>query len=141
MLTLVPLSVDDIVNIQQLVARYNFAFDSGDGEVFASCFIADGRFDYSADRRIEGHERLRDFPAIGAGLGQIRHIVSSFLIDGDAGQAKSRCYCQVYAIDGKGSAFVMSQGVYEDGLTKTDDGWRFTERRYVADPVAPAREG
>jgi hypothetical protein len=141
MLTLVALSADDIISIQQLVARYNFAFDSGDGEDFATCFVANGVFDYSADLRVEGHEKLREFPAIVAGLGQIRHIVSSILVEGDAGRASSRCYCQVYAIDGKGSAYVMSQGVYEDRLAKSEEGWRFAERRYIADPVSPPREG
>jgi hypothetical protein len=141
MLSLVALSADDMLNIQQLVARYNFAFDSGDGEEFASCFVADGRFDYTADLRVEGRDKLRDFPAIVAGLGQLRHVVSSFLMDGDAVQATSRCYCHVFGIKPNGASYIVSQGVYEDRLAKTDEGWRFAERRYLADPVSSPREG
>jgi SnoaL-like domain len=144
MLSLVPLSADDRLDIQQLVARYNFALDSGNGEEFASCFVADGRFDYTADLRVEGQEKLREFPAMVAGLGLIRHMVSSFLIDGDGDQATSRCYCQVFGINRNGSAYVVSQGAYEDRVIRTDAGWRFRERRYIADPVSPpqsSREG
>ena len=132
------ISADDAVAIQQLVARYNFAVDGGDGEAFALCFVPDGRFSYSGSDVIEGGPALAAFGGSWAArLGLIRHVVTSLSIDGGGDRASSRSYCQVFGVDGERRSYVLSQGVYHDTVVKVDETWRFEERRYVMDPVGP----
>lgn len=132
-----PLSAEDTVAIQQLVARYNFAIDSGDGESFAECFVPDGRFTWSGADVVQGGPALAQFGSSLTRLGIIRHVVTSCLLEGEGDRVSSRAYCQVFAIDGDGRSYVLSQGVYHDSLVQVDGAWRFEERRYVTDPVVP----
>lgn len=123
--------------IQQLVARYNFAIDGGDGQSFAQCFVPDGRFTWSDSDVIEGGPALAKFGCSLTYLGVIRHVVTSCLIEGGGDRASCRAYCQVFGIDGEGRSYVLSQGVYHDSLVQVEGSWRFEERRYVTDPVVP----
>ena len=127
------------MSIQQLAARYTFAFDSLDAETYADCFAPDGRFHYGSNQVIEGRDALRAFPQIVSGLGQLRHMVTGLLVDGDGERATCRSYCQVFAIDDADRSYVFSQGVYEDALIKVGGEWRYAERRYLTDPVRPPR--
>jgi hypothetical protein len=133
----VPLTAEDMMAFQQLVARYNFAIDGGDGEAFSRCFVPDGRFSYSDGDVIEGAAALAEFGSSLARLGPIRHVVTSFLMEGGGDRASCRSYCQVFAVDGQGGSYVLSHGVYHDTLVHVDGNWRFEERRYVIDPGAP----
>jgi SnoaL-like domain len=135
----VPLSAEDVIAIQHLVARYNFAVDSGDGVDFAACFAPGGCFSYSGADPIEGASALEEFGRSLSRLGLIRHVVTSLLIEGGAGRATSKAYCQVFGVDGEGRSYVLSQGVYRDALVQVEGGaWRFEAREYDIDPVKPA---
>ena len=58
---------DDMLSIQQQIARYSYAFDSGDAEGFAKVFTIDGLWEYYSTGatqpalRLEGNDALRDY--------------------------------------------------------------------------------
>ena len=80
------LSTDDVVAIQQLVARYNFAVDGGDPDAFAGTFTPDGEFG-AGGQVMRGHDELRAFVVGRAGIAPRRHLVSSIVVDGDGDRA------------------------------------------------------
>lgn len=131
------LSTDDVVAIQQLVARYNFAVDDGDPDAFAGTFTQDGEFG-AAGQVMRGHDELRAFVVGRAGIAPRRHLVSSMLVDGDGDRASLRAYLQVVAMGDDGSLQVAVQGTYDDELVRTADGWRFTRRSFAPDTAPPA---
>ena len=131
------LSSDDVVAIQQLVARYNFAVDGGDPDAFAGTFTPDGEFG-AGGQVMRGHDELRAFVVGRAGIAPRRHLVSSILVDGDGDRASLRAYLQVVAMGDDGSLQVAVQGTYDDELVRTADGWRFTRRSFAPDTAPPA---
>jgi hypothetical protein len=126
------LPVDDVIAIQALVARYNFAVDQRDPEGFAGCFTKDGEFSW-AENEFHGRDELVAFAKTLGGSGQMRHVVTSMLTDGDRDRATVRSYCHVTSVGADGKPFITVQGVYEDELTHTGEGWLFTRRRFTSD--------
>jgi SnoaL-like domain len=53
-----PLSIEDQLEIQRLISRYNFAIDAGKGDDFAACFVPDGVFRVGGETRARGREAL-----------------------------------------------------------------------------------
>jgi hypothetical protein len=131
----VSLTTDDLVEINRLMAQYNFAVDGFDGAAFAACFTSDGRFFNGKELLAEGNEGLRAFPPTLARLGRIRHVTTSILAEGNGATAESRAYCQLLNSSKERGIYIMTQGIYRDRLVKTDGRWRFAERRFEADPV------
>jgi uncharacterized protein (TIGR02246 family) len=126
------LSTDDVLEIQQLVARYNFAVDGGDAAAFADTFTADGVFTVAANE-MRGHDALRAFVESRAGVGPRRHVVTSMIVDGDGDAATLRAYLQVVARSDDGTFAVSTQGTYDDRLVRTGAGWRFAARTFSSD--------
>jgi uncharacterized protein (TIGR02246 family) len=131
------LSTDDVVAIQQLVARYNFAVDGGDPDAFAGTFTPDGEFG-AGGQVMRGHDELRAFVVGRAGIAPRRHLVSSILVDGEGDRASLRAYLQVVAMGDDGALQVAVQGTYDDELVRTADGWRFSRRSFSPDTAPPA---
>lgn len=128
------LSTDDLVALQQLYARYCHAVDDGDGPAFAACFTADGVLEAPPAEAVRGAEALHGFAvAVGTGIPGIRHQVGNVVLEGDNTDATGRAYLYVY-VAGAGGPSVMTTGRYADTLRKVDGQWRFTERRFSADP-------
>lgn len=130
-----PLSVEDVVEIERLVSRYNFAFDRRDAEGFAHCFTADGGFFLGDDEQTRGHDGLAAYVAATTVSGQLRHVTTSVLAEGDGRSATSQAYCTVFVSNPGGGYRVIAQGIYRDELTKNADGWRFCKRRFDQDPA------
>ena len=127
-----PLSTDDIVAIQQLVARYCHAADSGDAAGYVATFTEDGFL------KVGDREAIRGRAALGALFGPVprgfRHVVTNVLIDGDGDHATSKAY---FSAMPRGGGLIASTGVYSDTILKTSDGWLFSGRHYTPDE-APA---
>ena len=131
-----PLTVEDRLEITDLVARYNHAVDRGDGEAFADTFTDDGALD-AAGRLIEGRAALAAFAKGLPGSVRVpRHIASNLVMEGDgeAGQATLAAYVQMYALAGDPPRQeVVASGLYDDQLAKVDGRWRFVRRVFVPD--------
>jgi ketosteroid isomerase-like protein len=128
----VPLATSDIIAIQQIYAAYNLAADQGDGKAFAGFFTADGVFDMGT-MRAEGPEALTEFAAgIPTMIPGSRHIATNVLVEGEGDLATGQAYLMLLSTKSSPCAIAVT-GQYEDRLVRTDDGWRFAERRFIAD--------
>ena len=126
------LSTDDLIQIQQLYARYNTAIDTGDGESFGGCFVAEGVFFPGHGDALEGHEAIASFAnETHKNLPLMRHNATNIVIDGDGDTAQGSAFLIGYLAGAEYK--VITTGRYQDKLTKTADGWRFTERVYHPD--------
>jgi hypothetical protein len=129
------LSTDDLVEIQHLYARYNTAIDTGDGKTFGACFVPGGQLD-SGISVVDGIEGLEGFATqTHEAMPGMRHNATNIVLDGESdansGEAKGSAFLIGYLVDG--GYKVIATGRYQDELTKTEDGWRFTKRVFRAD--------
>lgn len=125
------LTADDYVAIQQLYAAYAHALDTGQGEAFASTFVADGEFTrgrgpgQSTQTRIpiRGHDALKAM----ASHGGSRHFVANLLITPTAEGAKGSCYLLLLDVHSVPAKW-LETAIYDDTLVKTPAGWKFSKR-------------
>lgn len=125
------LSTDDLVQIQQLYARYNTAIDTGDGKTFGACFVPDGSFD-SGMSVLEGQEAITEFAhQTHSAMPTMRHDATNLVIDGDGNRASGSAFLIGY-LAGSGYKVIVT-GRYTDELEKTSAGWCFTKRVFKPD--------
>ena len=114
-------SLDDIIEVQQLLARYAVGMTKDDIEEVTSVFTPDGT--YSAFGDTYG---LGDFPMLVAAAPKGLFLVGPPLLDldGDAGTGTGEqplCFVDQKTHD-------MRIGYYTDSYRRTDDGWRLHTR-------------
>ncbi|MGE3443129.1 MAG: nuclear transport factor 2 family protein [Acidimicrobiia bacterium] len=126
-----PLSADDIVAIQQLLAKYNHTVDANDPDGFVSCFVPEGSMDSGAGP-IVGHEKLKKLPPYVARMNGARHFATNVLVEGDGDEATVKAYLAMILPDGDGKK-IASCGVYNDTVTRTASGWKFVTRVFTPD--------
>ncbi len=133
------LSPADYTEIQMLYAKYNYAYDSSNPEMYASVFVPDGTFKIGADRTLKGRAEIGAL-AKGSGAQKVRpkifHISTNVLIEPSPDGAKGSSY--VTLLDLQKNPAVTGGGTYEDIIVKTKDGWRFKERAYYAEAIPAA---
>ena len=132
------LSTQDMIEIQQLYAKYNHAIDSGNAEAWANTFTEDGVF----NTRFAGREQLMGFIKMWherMGGATRRHWNSNLVVTGTTDGADGSVYLMLWDIGAKPQT-IVSTGMYEDKLVKTKNGWRFKSRVVKGDtpPAAPA---
>ena len=134
--TVKPLSAQDILEIQQLGAKYAYGLDTGadDGYYYANVFTPDGTFGSRKGRDVlaavarEGGGRMK--------LKGYQHIITNYIIEPTPEGAKGSQYLQVLTVGGKGKMPAVDHGGrYEDVYVKTSEGWRIKARTFV--PVWP----
>jgi hypothetical protein len=127
------LTAQDLVDIQQLYAKYNWALDAGDSQGYAATFTPDGVFNTNV-----GHDAIVKFAdTFHAGLGShVRHWNTNLLILPSATGATGQVYLVLVDFGTKPASIVTSAS-YSDELVKTPQGWRFKKRATKGD-VAPA---
>ena len=127
------LKVDDLVEIQQLYARYNWTIDAGDSEGYASTFTPDGVFNANV-----GHDAIVKFAdTFHAGLGShVRHWNTNLMILPTPNGASGQVYLVLVDFANKPATIVTSAS-YTDELVKTAQGWRFKKRTSKGDVAPP----
>ncbi len=128
------LTTEDQLEIQGLVARYNHAVDSGDGEAYAHTFTPDGVLD-AGPLVLEGRDALAAFAAgLPSSQRSPRHIASNHLIEGDGDRATVRAYVQMYELAGDPPRPELAvSGKYADELVRTGGRWVFERRVFTRD--------
>ena len=133
------LTAQDYIEIQQLVARYNFALDtcSNNGYDYADLFTADGSY---GGPRAQGREKLAEVSGGGSagcqdkrrlpGPDNVLHVTSNLVIEPSPEGATGKAYVMEIG-GGKPSQFV---GWFQDVYVKTPDGWRFKTRKHATPP-------
>ena len=141
---------EDRAEIENLQARYMFALDFRDADVYASTFTEDGVLDYGAGE-IVGRQAIHDFidgmrrneeaaaqeddsglrPAAG------RHSISNMVLKVEGNRAYGRAYWFHMGNDNpERSAALTSFGHYEDELVKVGGKWLFSRRKIYNEQVA-----
>lgn len=106
-----PVSTDDYIAICDLLGRYNWAVDEGDGDGWASLFTNDGVFAGTRPQETVGREALRQVPLnSGSVNGPIRHQVANLYCDyAESSDAIiARYYNCVSQWEGEGKFMVLS---------------------------------
>lgn len=134
--------------IEDLQARYLFAFDFGDPEGYANTFAPDGVLNFGWGD-IVGREAIAGFiengresalearaatpegerPSIG------RHIISNIVVSVEGDTARSVAYWSHMTSDSTGYGTVDFFGHYEDELVKIDGDWYFSRRHVYNEAV------
>jgi uncharacterized protein (TIGR02246 family) len=139
---------DDRALIENLQARYMFAFDYGDPEGYASTFTPDGVLDYGGGE-IKGRKAIADFIAAGrkrteearakTPAGQRpsvgRHIINNVVVTIDGNKARAVAYWTHMTSGADGRGGVDFFGHYEDELVKANGEWQFTRRRIYNEAI------
>jgi hypothetical protein len=126
------LTAADYVEIQQLVARYAFALDTGadNGYMFADLFAPGATFGGVSGR--EAIAKLAVVPA--SGPLHVRNLSNLAIIKPSPEGATGILYVQSINF-GEGARKTRTEfdhfGHYEDVFVKTADGWRFKSRTFV----------
>lgn len=137
---------DDRAKIEDLQARYLFAFDWNDAEAYANTFTEDGVLNFGWGE-IKGRQAIRDFidppgeqapePATPEGerprVG--RHIISNIVVDIDGDRATGRAYWTHMTTDATGYGTVDFFGHYEDEMVKVNGEWLFASRHVYNEAI------
>jgi len=131
---------EDRAAIEDLQARYLFAMDFHDPDLYVQTFTEDGILDVGSGE-IRGREAIKEViarmpnppaPPADSGLWQAvgRHNISNIVIKIDGDRATGRAYWFHYSNDTPNRRAVFDGfGHYEDELAKIDGQWLFTKRR------------
>jgi hypothetical protein len=127
---------EDRAAIEDLQARYLFALDFHDPDLYVTTFTEDGVLDVGSGE-IRGRKAIRDViakmpsprsegPYAAAG----RHNISNIVIKVTGNKAVGRSYWFHYSNDNPQRRGVFDGfGHYEDELVKVNGQWLFTKRR------------
>ena len=128
---------DDRAAIEDLQARYLFALDFHDPDLYVSTFTEDGVLDYGSGE-VKGRESIKTViarmpkPVAVPGMrdGAARHNISNIVIKVDGNKAASISYWFHYSNDNpKRTGVFDGFGHYEDELVKVNGKWFFTKRK------------
>lgn len=127
------LSLSDRLEIQDLYARYAYAYDAGDAEAWAALFTAQGSFGRAGEEPVVGAEALARFVVdnLGASPG-VSHHTTNVLVEADGEAARGHAYALVIRVAEDGSVRLRNVGAYEDRFERTHEGWRFAARVFTS---------
>jgi hypothetical protein len=128
----------DQVEIQQLVARYSHALDSGaeGGNQLASLFTADGVLAAEDGKVYTGRTKLAEYARGNAtsakGPANVHHFSYKAIIDPSPEGATGKTLVTFARIGRAGEAATdLDGGRYWDDFVKTNEGWRIKKRTYL----------
>ena len=128
---------EDRAAIEDLQARYLFALDFHDPDLYVSTFTEDGVLDYGSGD-VKGRQAIKTViagmpkpkPVAGKRDGAARHNISNIVIKVDGDKAVGRSYWFHYSNDNPDRRGVFDGfGHYEDELVKVNGKWLFTKRK------------
>jgi hypothetical protein len=129
----VILSVDDRVEISDLLARYCIALDTREFALLDEVFVDEVSWDYDLFGSGSGRDALRDILRAGlAKLDASQHSLSTHLATPTDTGVSARTYIQGQHVRQKARAgrLFMIGGWYLDEIVRTSDGWRIASRRF-----------
>jgi ketosteroid isomerase-like protein len=128
------LPVEDRIAIQDLIARYAWALDTGDIDSLVDCFTPDAvviEEVFEDPDRWEGHEgirRLGEHYAASPGFPGRQHHVSQSIVEGSGEHCTVKSFAFVTECRGEPPYTLRFTGYYDDQLVKADGRWLFQER-------------
>jgi hypothetical protein len=133
------MNVEDMLAIQQEIARYSYTFDSGNAEGWANLFTEDGLWEFYAagatepSTRLEGRAAMRDFctQRFSGRRGGVTsyHHQSGVIFDSltaDTARVRAMLVLTIQMPDEPARVYLT--GVYQDDWVKTSEGWKIKYR-------------
>ena len=111
--------IDDVIELEQLLARYAVGMTKDDVDAVVEVFAPDGTYSAFGDTY-----QLADFPTLVAAAPKGLFLVGPpvFELDGDTGRGEQPlCFVEQQNHD-------MRIGYYTDTYRRTPDGWRLATR-------------
>jgi uncharacterized protein (TIGR02246 family) len=131
------MSIEDKLAIQEMIAKYSYAYDSKDAEGFAQLFVEVEVFvpgQTTASVRLQSRTEIREWAAHRlqerCGRFTSRHYQSGLLFDGltsDAALTRTMVLVTHQGVAESAPRPTVS-GVYHDQWRKTHTGWRLAHR-------------
>jgi hypothetical protein len=146
-----PTETSDHIEITGLLARYAWAIDGRQPDLFAKVFTVDIDADYGPFGSFSDLDTLSTrFDEYHAQFATTQHLISNAFIELDGDTATCRSYFQatmVY-VEAPGAEVDMltegrsfrGGGYYEDELVRMPEGWRIAKRACVGAWFKPAPE-
>lgn len=117
---------EDRAQIEDLQARYLFALDFKDHDLYVTTFTTEGVLDIGNGSPAVGREAIRNMVANMPGG---HHHITNIVIKVDGDKATSRSGWLHTGKDAEGKLTLGGYGHYEDDLVKVDGQWLFAKRR------------
>jgi uncharacterized protein (TIGR02246 family) len=135
------MSIEDRLDVTDLVARYAECVDTADAEGYASLFVPDGVVEHSAGS-VKGRteikawvEELGQMGRIGP-KSQLKHFLGLPVIRGDGQRCTARTYVTIPRLMEAGDISTRLMGTYRDDIVKHDGRWLIEKRVIDLDFVA-----
>ena len=137
-----PLTPSDYIAIQNLVARYGYAVDTGapegTGAAYAALFTPDGTFEgpgvadgTAGTAKLAALARIVPGSEPRRGPNTVSHFLTNHLIEPTSDGAVGKVYYLIVAFGENGQPHTITLGgEYEDAYARTADGWKFKSRRF-----------
>jgi hypothetical protein len=129
-----PLSVNDKLEIQELLARYAWALDTGELDDFVACFTPDAVIieevfeDPDRWQGAEGIRALAEHYMAAPNFPGRQHHTSQLLMEGSSELCNARSFAFVTECHGEPPYLLRFTGYYEDIIAKLEGKWLFKER-------------
>lgn len=126
-------TLEDQLEIMQLVAQYGPAVDSGSGDATAALWTEDGRFDAVPQRRMQGRAEIAGM-VHGAGHQSLiengcGHVLTVPHIQVEGDEATGRSYALNIRWDADADRFRVARvSANTWRWVRTEEGWRISER-------------
>ena len=136
------LAPQDVLDIQELVARYPYTLDNGGegGRALAELFTEDGVF-VTPQATYTGRDALLKMASghrPGQGPAYARNHAMNPLLEATPEGAKGRVYAVIIALgENKQPSSIVTGGHFEDTYVKTQQGWRFKRRQFIPNEGGP----
>ncbi len=134
----------DYAEIEQLYGRYAIGYDTGNGEMWARAFTADGTFVLPGGKTLVGRQQLSEFaaaPGNNKGPTNVFHVNSNITLESSREGATGTSYVLLVNLGESGKpSTITGGGIYRDQFVKTPEGWRIKKRVYQpAHSVPPSK--
>ena len=135
------MSIEDKLDVTDLVARYAECVDTADVDGYANLFLPDGVVEHSAGT-VAGRDDIRAWVTDLAKQGRIgpesrlKHVLGLPVIRGDGQRCTSRTYVVIPRHMESGEISTRLVGTYKDDIVKQDGRWLIEKRVIDLDFVA-----
>lgn len=139
-------NLSDQLKIAELIAMYSYTWDEKDLDAYAALFVEDCVWElFQAGEpvpevRVEGRDALLSAAIeIHSGQGRLAGIQTRLIQSGlvileqTTVAARTRNMALLVAYPAAEGPKVITTGVYEDSLQKTESGWKFAHRSFRVD--------